>query len=88
MEPEARRLLDQRDAVTRLARQFDDCPLLHLDTVAGPDTWSGPLADSFRADLTAYQQRLGAAAEDLRQRARRLDRRAADVEAAALRRAL
>lgn len=88
MEPETRRLLDRRDAVNRLAMRFDDCSVLHLLSVASEDVWSGPLADSFRSDLDGYQQRLGGAAEDLRHRARRLDQRASDVEAAALRRAM
>lgn len=88
MEPETRRLLHRRDAVNRLAMRFDDCSVLHLHSVASEDVWCGPLADSFRSDLAGYQQRLGAAAEDLRHRARRLDQRAADVEAAARRRSM
>ncbi len=47
---------------------------------AGPDTWAGPLATRFLDDLTGLRRELSAAHDELREAARTLDRRAAEIE--------
>lgn len=64
-----------------LAARLSTTPALRLDDVAGPDTWRTPRADLCRQVHAANRTQLLRAIEDLHHRARRLDRRAHELEA-------
>jgi hypothetical protein len=66
-----------------LATAIENSPVMRLDRYADVDTWRGIRPDLCRATLTANQQQLYRAVEDLRTHAMRFEREANDLEAIA-----
>lgn len=64
-----------------LADTIERTPAMTLDTHAGPDTWRTPRADLCRWILGSNQAQVRRAADDLRWSARRLEQRAAELDA-------
>ena len=76
----------QRAAHLRtLATQIDATPSMSLHLHAGVDTWYGPRPDSCMTDLVAAQRAVRDAADDLQRQAFTFERRADELEAAAIR---
>ena len=74
--------LRRRAAALRvLAGRLERTPLLTLHRWAGADTWTSPRADELRAQLDGDRARLHAAADELRDQARWLERRAEALDA-------
>lgn len=75
----------QRAAHLRaLAAQMTSTPSMSLHLHAGVDTWYGPRPDACVTDLALAQQAVRNAADDLQAQAFAFDRRADEVDAAAL----
>jgi hypothetical protein len=66
-----------------LATAIEDSPVMRLDRYGDVDTWRGRRPDLCRATLTANQQQLYRAVEDLRTDAMRLEREANELDAIA-----
>lgn len=76
----------QRAAHLRgLANQLIHTPSMSLHLHAGVDTWYGPRADACATELAIAQHGIREAVDDLRTQAFTFDRRADDLEAAAVR---
>jgi hypothetical protein len=82
-DPSAGELRRRAAALRMLAGRVEATPLLTLHRWAGTDTWTSPRADELRGQLAGDRRRLYAAAEELRDQARWLDRRADALDAAA-----
>jgi len=67
-----------------LATQISTTPSMTLHLHAGVDTWYGPRADACASDLERAQQAVHDAVDDLRTQAFTFERRADELEAAAL----
>lgn len=83
-DPAAVELRRRADALRVLAGRLEATPLLTLHRWAGTDTWTSPRANELRSQLDGDRSRLYAAADELRDQARRLERRADDLDAAAV----
>jgi hypothetical protein len=70
-------------ALRAMARQLEQCGLDGVRLRAGHDTWIGPTAVAFLADVDAWRTRLAVAADDLTTKAARLDRFADAADTAA-----
>lgn len=80
LAPELRR---RAQALRRLGRQLASTPATTLALRAGPDVWTGPVAQQCTDDLAALTRALSAAAEQATLRALRLEAEADRLEAAA-----
>lgn len=67
----------------RVAVRLDAVDLAGLEAWAGPDTWVSPAAGDCRGALARDRQRLDHAVDELGERARRLEREADGLDAAA-----
>ncbi len=75
--------LRARAAVLRsLAARLDASVIHDLRAAAGDDTWRGPTADAFVADVRRAERICDDAGADLRAAVRALDRAAADASTA------
>lgn len=83
MDPEAEALRQRAIELRRAAAQVEAVGLDEVIHWAGPETWRSPGADACLAMLERDRQRLGQAADELRDRAWRLDRQADAAEALA-----
>ena len=81
-DPAAAELRRRALALRALASRIECTPLLTLHRWAGTDTWTSPRADELRAQLAGDRGRLGSAAVELREQARRLERQADALDAA------
>jgi hypothetical protein len=79
-DPVAHQLRVRAAVLRTLASSISTCDAVELRRRAGDDVWIGPTAARCHDDLTALGRRLVDAAEQLTQRARLLDRRAAELE--------
>ena len=77
-------LRQRATALRTLAGKLRGLQLLDLYTKAGPTTWVGPSPQACADDLRARCSQLQQAADELRREARRFERIAADLDAAAL----
>lgn len=69
--------LDRRARhLRRLARAIENSPVMHLDALAGDDTWRGPRPQRCVEQLRSHLHQLHAAAEELRWQAYVFARRA------------
>lgn len=84
IDPAAQELRRRAVELRRLAVRIDAVRLDEVEAWAGPDTWRSPGADECRAMLARDRQRLVHAADDLRDRAWRVDRQADALDALAL----
>jgi hypothetical protein len=76
----------QRAAHLRtLATKIENTPSMSLHLHAGVDTWYGPRPDACATDLAIAQHAAREAVDDLRTQAFTFDRRADELEAAAIR---
>jgi hypothetical protein len=82
-DPQAEEYKRRARDLRRVAAQVDAVDLAGVEAWAGPDTWVSPAADDCRAALARDHQRLGHAVNELGERARRLERDADGLEAAA-----
>jgi hypothetical protein len=69
-------------ALRSLAARLDASVIHELRAAAGDDTWRGPTADAFVADVLRAERRCDEAGEELRVAARELERAAGAVIAA------
>ncbi|MET0325862.1 MAG: hypothetical protein ABW122_06310 [Ilumatobacteraceae bacterium] len=83
IDPQAAVYRQRAAELRRLADRLDDSPVLTLHQWAGPETWTSPRVEEYRAQLTVDQAQIRDAADDLRREAWRFDRRADELEAAA-----
>lgn len=77
-------LRQRATALRTLAGKLRGLQLLGLHAKAGPTTWVGPSPQACAADLRARRSQLQQAADELCREARRFERIAADLDAAAL----
>ncbi|CAN5729336.1 hypothetical protein BH18ACT2_BH18ACT2_00640 [soil metagenome] len=84
IDPEAQELRRRAVDLRRLAARIDAVRLQEVEAWAGPDTWRSAGAEQCRALLAGDGQRLVHAADELRERAWRLDRQADALDALAL----
>ncbi|MEM1333672.1 MAG: hypothetical protein AAGG08_09460 [Actinomycetota bacterium] len=63
-----------------LASSIESLPLLQLDTLAGPATWTGPIPADRTDRLRMFQHRLHDDVETLRRRAWWLEQQADELE--------
>jgi hypothetical protein len=84
IDPQAVEYRRRAAELRRLADRLDDSPVLTLHQWAGPETWTSPRVEQCRDQLTVDQAQIRVAADELRSEAWRLQRRAEDLEAAAL----
>ena len=82
-DPQATEYRRRAAELRRLADRLDSSPLLTLHQWAGPETWTSPLVEECRAQLTVDQQTVRSAADELRDQAWRFERRAEALDAAA-----
>lgn len=82
-DPQADEYRRRARDLRRVAAQLDAVDLAGLEAWAGPDTWVSPAADDCRAALSRHRQRLDHSVDELGERARRLEREADGLEAAA-----
>ncbi len=82
IDPQAQALRRRAGELRRLAVRLDAVALGEVLAWAGPDTWRSPAADECRAMLSRDRQRIAQAADELRDRAWRLDRQAEALEVA------
>lgn len=69
--------LDRRARhLRRLARSIESSPVMHLESLAGEDTWRGPRPSSCVQQLRGHLHHLHEAAEELRWQAYTFERRA------------
>jgi hypothetical protein len=80
MDPAAGELRRRAAVLRVLAGRLEGTSLLTLHRWAGADTWTSPRADELRSDLAGDRRRLHGAADDLRDQARWLERRAAELD--------
>ena len=83
-DPASAELRRRALALRALAGRIDATPLLTLHRWAGPETWASPRAEELLAQLGGDRRRLDAAAVELRDEARRLERQADALDAAAM----
>ena len=83
-DPQAVEYRRRAAELRRLADRLDDSPVLTLHQWAGPETWTSPRVDQCRDQLRVDQSLIRDAADQLRTEAWRLQRRAEDLEAAAV----
>ncbi len=81
--PASQQLRTRAAALRTKAQQLDHALLRVVAQRAGQDTWIGPTADRFLADLRSSVNNLDAAVDGLRAATRRLERRADQLEAVA-----
>jgi hypothetical protein len=79
-DPRAHHLRRRAQHLRRLADAIEATPAMSLERFAADDTWAGARPHLCRTLLANGQQRLHAAADDLRMHAHRLDRDADDLE--------
>jgi hypothetical protein len=82
VEPSASQLRRRSADLRCLAGRIERAPLGAIRAGAGPDSWRGPAANELCANVDRYCRRVADAADELRWRARLLDERAAELEAA------
>ena len=81
--PAAQRLRERALALEALAGRLHRLSVLSLHLAAGPSTWVGPSPQACLDDLRASRGRLQQQVEELVQEARRFNRIADDMDAAA-----
>jgi hypothetical protein len=81
-DPAADELRRRAASLRMMAGRLEATPLLTLHRWAGPETWTSPRADELRAQLAGDRARLYAAADELRDQARWLERRADALDVA------
>ncbi|MEZ5273419.1 MAG: hypothetical protein R2694_14125 [Ilumatobacteraceae bacterium] len=80
---ESTHLRRRASELRRFAQTLDTLRVHDLRLRTGPTTWLGPSPSACDADVRAIATGLHAAADELRRTAARLERRAADLDAAA-----
>jgi hypothetical protein len=83
VDPEAQALRDRADHLRHVAAAIDAVRLDEVTAWAGPDTWRSHGAERCRAMLEQDHHRLVHAADELRDRAWRLEREADERDAIA-----
>ena len=81
--PLATQLRNRAITLRRFARQLEDLEVLTLHLRAGEATWVGPSPEACHRHLVALRGGFLAAVDELRRTAARLERKAADLDAAA-----
>jgi hypothetical protein len=81
MSADANELRERARHLRELAEAIERAPVMRLDHHADVDTWRGTRPDLCRATLSANQQQLYAAADQLRWHAHRFERRAEELDA-------
>jgi uncharacterized protein YukE len=69
-------------ALRSLAARLDSSVIHELRSAAGDDTWRGPTADAFVADVRRAERHCDEASEELRAAARELERASWPITAA------
>jgi hypothetical protein len=80
--PDADALRARAAAMRSLAARLDASVIHDLRSAAGDDTWRGPTADAFVADVRRAERDCDDASADLRAAARALDRAASEASTA------
>jgi hypothetical protein len=76
-------LRQRAQALRAMARALDQCGLDGVRLRAGHDTWVGPTALAFAAEVDTWRSRLAKAVDDLNAHAARLERLATAADLAA-----
>ena len=80
MGDEADRLRTRATDLRSLATAIEGTRAMEIDHLMGTSAWRGPRAESCVDELRRHQRRIHVVADELRWRARRLDRLAIEID--------